>query len=406
MSQAGAIYTRLTAGAPLPAALIGFVAAFALCVALCWLIARFCWRWGVLDHPGPRRIHSAPAPRLGGLAVFGAFVTVSFALYRPANTYERHVYAGLLIASILVVGVMAYDDVRGLPPLPRLCAQCAAALIVMFPAGHGALIEVLHNPLTASHHGRTFLGIWLAVPFTLFWIVGMMNTINWVDGVDGLAGGLVTIAALVMAVISWLLGQHTTALLCAILAGAVLGFLVLNWHPARLFMGDCGAMFLGLALAVLSNVGGAKLATMLLLLALPILDAARVVVRRVREGHSPLRADRSHLHHRLLAGGFSQRQVALLFYAVTVTFGGVTILATALQANGDLARLVVGLRRIPLAGFALPGVGGAGLFLAGGYGVRQAIAAWKAHRASRAMDETTDLLATVSAPASARHPAG
>ena len=117
----------------------------------------------------------------------------------------------------------------------------------------------------------------------------MMNTINWVDGLDGLAGGVVTIAAVVMAAISWLFGQHTVALLCAVLAGATMGFLLLNLHPARLFMGDCGAMFLGLALAVLANVGGAKLATMLLLLGLPIADTARVIVRRVRAGRSALR---------------------------------------------------------------------------------------------------------------------
>ena len=399
MSQAGAAYTRLITGAPLVAVVIGFAAAFALCVGLCWLTARFCWRWGILDRPGPRRIHSAPAPRLGGLAIFGAFVAVSLALYHPANTYERHVYAGLLLASVLVVGVMAYDDVRGLPPLPRLCAQCVAALVAMFPAGHGTLIEVLHNPLTASHHGRTFLGLWLAIPFTLFWMVGMMNTINWVDGVDGLAGGLVTIAALTMAAISWLLGQHTAALLCAILAGAALGFLILNWHPARLFMGDCGAMFLGLALAVLSNMGGAKLAVMLLLLGLPILDATRVVARRVREGRSPLRADRSHLHHRLLAGGFSQRQVALLFYGVTAAFGSVTILVAALQANGDLARLGAALRREPLSAFAPPGIAMTGLLLAAGYGVWRAKATGRAHRMRQAAAEATDSQPVLSSPA-------
>src|SRR5262249_38045780 len=176
-------------------------------------------------------------------------------------------------------------------------------------------------------------------PFTWFWVVGMMNTINWVDGLDGLAGGVVTITALIMAAISWLLGQHTTALLCAVLAGATLGFLPLNLHPARLFMGDSGAMFLGLALAVLANVGGAKLATMLLLLGLPIADTARVIMRRVRAGRSPLRFDRSHLHYRLLEGGLSQRQIVLLFYAITALFGGVTLLAAYLQTVAGAWRL-------------------------------------------------------------------
>jgi UDP-GlcNAc:undecaprenyl-phosphate/decaprenyl-phosphate GlcNAc-1-phosphate transferase len=302
-------------------------------------VARVSRRVGLLDQPEPRRVHRRPVPRLGGIAIFISFAAVSLLVYRPANDYEAHVYAGLLAAGLLTVAIMVVDDVRGLPPLVRLGAQTVIALVAMFPAGHGTLIEALHNPLIADHQSRTFLPLWLAIPFTWFWIVGMMNTINWVDGLDGLAGGVVTITALVMAAISWLLGQHTTALLCAVLAGATLGFLPLNWHPARLFMGDSGAMFLGLALAVLANVGGAKLATMLMLLGLPILDAARVIVRRVRQGRSPLRFDRSHLHHRLLLGGLSQRQIALLFYLVTASFGGITILAAALQSHTGAWRL-------------------------------------------------------------------
>ncbi|MGZ3601742.1 MAG: glycosyltransferase family 4 protein [Ktedonobacterales bacterium] len=309
----------------------GFALAAVLTFALSLLVARLARRWGLLDKPEPRRVHTHPVPRLGGIAIFLSFLSVSLLLFRPANDYELHVYAGLLVAAVLVVAVMAYDDMRGLPPLPRLGVQTLAALIVMFPAGHGTLIEVLHNPLISTNHSRTSLALWIAVPFTWFWIVGMMNTINWVDGLDGLAGGVVTITAIVMAAISWLLGQHTAALLCAVLAGATLGFLPLNWHPARLFMGDSGAMFLGLALAVLANVGGAKLATMLLLLGLPILDTARVILHRVRKGRSPLHFDRSHLHHRLLSGGLTQRQIVLLFYAITVTFGAVTFLSAYLQ---------------------------------------------------------------------------
>lgn len=319
----------------------GFALAAVLTFALSLVVARLARRWGLLDKPEPRRVHTHPVPRLGGIAIFLSFLCVSLLLYRPANDYESHVYAGLLAAAVLVVAVMAYDDVRGLPPLPRLGVQTLAALIVMFPAGHGTLIEVLHNPLIAANHSRTFLALWIAIPFTWFWIVGMMNTINWVDGLDGLAGGVVTITAIVMAAISWLLGQHTAALLCAVLAGATLGFLPLNWHPARLFMGDSGAMFLGLALAVLANVGGAKLATMLLLLGLPILDTARVILHRVRKGRSPLHFDRSHLHHRLLSGGLTQRQIVLLFYAITVTFGAVTVLSAYLQTLPGFWRLSI-----------------------------------------------------------------
>ena len=320
----GASPLLLVAGAALAATLT-----FALCLA----VVRICWRRGWLDLPEPRRVHRKPVPRLGGIAIFLSFTVVSMALFRPHSLHEWHVYIGLLAAAVVVVAVMAYDDVRGLPPLPRLGVQMLAALIAMYPGAQGTLIQVIHNPLLASGQSHIALVWWVAIPFTGFWLVGMMNTVNWMDGTDGLAGGVVTIAASVMAAISWMLGQPGPALLCAILAGATLGFLPLNWHPARVFMGDSGAMFLGLALAVLADVGGAKLATMLLLLGVPILDVARVIVRRVRQGRSPLRFDRAHLHHRLLASGFSQRQIALLFYMVTALFGGMTIGGTYLQVH-------------------------------------------------------------------------
>ena len=318
---------------PLGVPLVAAVLAAALTFVLSLAVARVSRKRGWLDMPAARRIHVRPVPRLGGVAIFLSFLTVSLLLYRPHGSHESHVYVGLVLAAVLVVAVMVYDDVRGLPPWPRLAVQTVAALIVMFPGAQGTIIEVIHNPFLAASHSRTFLVWWVAVPFTWFWIVGMMNTINWMDGADGLAGGVVTITATVMAVISWLLGQPGPASLCAILAGATLGFLPLNWHPARLFMGDSGAMFLGLALAVLSNVGGAKLATMLLLLGVPILDTARVIIRRMRQGRSPLHFDKSHLHHRLLAGGFSQRQIAVLFYVVTAVFGGLTILAAYLEVH-------------------------------------------------------------------------
>ncbi|MGO8946751.1 MAG: glycosyltransferase family 4 protein [Ktedonobacterales bacterium] len=316
---------------------IAFGVAAILGALLCWLVLVVSTHWHIMSLPKPHHIHKHAVPRLGGVGIFLAFFLVSLLFFQPVNSYERHVYLGLIAASLLTVIIMAYDDVRGLAPLPRLIMQTVAAFIAMFPAGYpGTLIEVLHNPLMISNQGQIPLSLWLAVPFTWFWIVGMMNTINWIDGVDGLAGGVVVITALVMAAISWLLGQPAAALLCAVLAGATLGFLPLNWHPARLFMGDSGAMFLGLALAVLANVGGAKLATMLLLLGLPILDTARVIYTRIRQGHSPLHFDLTHLHHRLLVGGLGQRKIVLLFYSITGSLGAVAIIAAYLQTRAGL----------------------------------------------------------------------
>src|SRR5487761_2457328 len=312
---------------------LGFGAATLIAWGLSVLVARMGRRYGLLDPPGGRHAHSIAAPRLGGVAIFLAFALVAGLLYHPASSYEAHVARGLFAASALTVLVMTIDDLRGLNPWLRLLAQTAAALLVIFPGAHGMIIEVIHNPLSSGADAIVPLPWWVALPFAWFWIVGMMNTINWVDGMDGLAGGVVAIAAVVMAAISWMLGQQSVALLCGVLAGATLGFLLLNWRPGALFMGDSGAMFLGLALATLAGVGGAKLATMLLLLGLPILDAARVIVRRIRRGQTPMRADRSHLHYRLLAIGLSQRQVVLLFYTITGAFGVVTIVAAYLQAH-------------------------------------------------------------------------
>ena len=321
------------AWAPWLSLLLGFALALAVGWLLSMTVARVCRHYGLLDQPRGRHGHRIAAPRLGGVAIFLAFALAAALFYHPNSPYEAHVVAGLFAASVLTVAVMAVDDLRGLPPGIRVIAQTVAALLVMFPAAQGMLIEVIHNPLGQGAGASIPLPLWLAVPFTWFWVVGMMNTINWVDGMDGLAGGVVAIAAVVMAAVSWMLGQTSVAALCAMLAGASVGFLLLNWRPGKLFMGDSGAMFLGLALATLAGIGGAKLATMLLLLGLPILDAARVIVRRVGRGESPAQADRSHLQHRMLASGFSERQVVLLFYGVTAVFGAVTILAAYLQAH-------------------------------------------------------------------------
>jgi UDP-N-acetylmuramyl pentapeptide phosphotransferase/UDP-N-acetylglucosamine-1-phosphate transferase len=312
---------------------LGFLAATLLGWALSEVVARVSRHFGLLDRPRGRHAHLRAAPRLGGVAIFLAFALVAALLYRPAALYEGRIAVGLFAAAALTVAVMAIDDLRSLPAWPRLLAQAVAAALVMFPGAQGLVIAIIHNPLASGASAIVPLPWWIALPFTAFWIIGMMNTINWMDGVDGLAGGVVMIAAVVMATIAWLLGQHTVALLCALLAGATLGFLVLNWRPGALFMGDSGAMFLGLALATLAGMGGAKLATMLLLLSLPIIDATWVIFRRIQHGRTPLRADRSHLHYRLLASGMSQRQVALLFYVITGAFGAVTILAAYLQAH-------------------------------------------------------------------------
>jgi UDP-N-acetylmuramyl pentapeptide phosphotransferase/UDP-N-acetylglucosamine-1-phosphate transferase len=167
--------------------------------------------------------------------------------------------------------------------------------------------------------------MWFAVLFTLFWLAGMINTINWLDGVDGLAPGVAVIASGVMFVHTYRLQQFSIALLALALIGAVLGFLIYNFYPARIFMGSAGANVLGFTLGVLSIMGGAKVATVLLVLGIPILDVAWQIYNRLRHGKSPFTADRGHLHHRLLDRGLSQRAIVLLYYGLTAMLGALAL---------------------------------------------------------------------------------
>jgi UDP-GlcNAc:undecaprenyl-phosphate GlcNAc-1-phosphate transferase len=320
--------------------LCGFALALVLSLLFTSLIGRLSRRMGWLDLPSERRIHEVPVPRLGGVAIFLAFLLTALFVYWPSTAHEALVYVGFLPAALFITAVMAYDDVRGLPPGIKLGLQTVAVVILILPGllfgnphEHGAVISFIHNPL---HFANTQnipsldIPLLLALPFTWFWTVGMMNTINFVDGLDGLAGGVTTIAAVVLMVVSIILHQYVVAVLCAVFAGSVLGFLPYNWNPARIFMGDSGAMFLGFSLAVLANIGGAKVATVLLLLGIPVLDVALVILQRLRGGRGAMHYDMHHLHHKLLESGFSPRQIVLIYYSLTGFFGLVAVLALIL----------------------------------------------------------------------------
>ncbi len=356
----------------------GFALALALSFVLTWLIGRLCRRLGWLDQPDERRVHTVPVPRLGGVAMFLAFVITALLIYWPSSPHEALVYEGFLPAALFTTAVMAYDDVRGLPPGIKLGLQTIAVIILILPGlffgapqEHGAIISFIHNPLhiaSARNADTLEIPLLLAIPFTWFWTVGLMNTINFVDGLDGLAGGITMIAAVVLMIVSVLLGEYVVAVLCAIFAGSVLGFLPHNWNPAKIFMGDSGSMFLGLSLAVLSNIGGAKLATLLLLLGIPVLDVAVVIIQRLRGGRGALHYDKRHLHHKLLDSGFSQKQIVLLFYSLTGFFGLLAVLSLILPdalpsvfsisiAGASLVHLIglgmVGLAMAVILGFVI-----------------------------------------------------
>jgi len=344
--------------------IISGVFAFLLTYAFTFGVIRLCRKFDFFDAVEERKIHKQPVPRLGGLAIFLAFLVASLLFYAPSLTLknaqvelifghaypkELVIYALFLFASILIVAVHAYDDVRGLKPLPKLIAQTCAVLLLLGPglhSFHGVLFFGVNNPFVHSaplhnaawyqqpeltlfiHHPDVSLLAIPAVLFTWFWIVGMMNTINFIDGLDGLATGIVAITGLFVTLISWTLGQNSIAILAAVFTGAVAGFLPHNWNPAKIIMGDSGSQFLGIALAVLAVMGGAKFALILMILGIPILDIAWVMVNRVRRGQHPMKFDilylhyrHTHLHYRLLFGGLNARQICYVLYSVTFAFG-------------------------------------------------------------------------------------
>jgi len=339
-------------------ALIGGGCAFVFAYVLTFLVGAFCRKVGWLDRPAARRVHNKAVPRLGGVAIFIAFVIASRLFYSPGpilnpHPHELTIYWLLIAAGALMVIVHAYDDVVGLKPLPKLIAQTVAVLIILAPWGtefNGILIFTFNNPFGTAQAGPWYVQSTLflfthdtvisliaipAVLFTWFWIVGMMNTVNLIDGLDGLATGVVAIAALIITIISFVLGQYSIAILSAIFTGATLGFLPHNWNPAKIFMGDSGSMFLGLGLAVLSIMGGAKIALAVIVLGVPILDVAVVMINRIRRGQSPLHYDKTHLHYRMMATGLNARQICYLFYGLTFLFGLLALSATGFQNPTD-----------------------------------------------------------------------
>jgi UDP-GlcNAc:undecaprenyl-phosphate GlcNAc-1-phosphate transferase len=297
-----------------------FLVAFLSALALTPLTIRLARRLNWLDQPAPRRMHLVPTPRIGGVALAVALLA-ALAVTLPfprtdENELPRVLALAAGIAIVAIVGVI--DDVRELKPLPLFAMQLAAALVAI--AG-GVLINQIASPLDGS---PIVLPGAVAVAFTLFWIVGMMNTVNFLDGLDGLVGGVTVIAGAVLFLHNFKLGQDSLALPALALIGATLGFLVFNFPPAKIFLGS-GAYVLGFALAVLAIIGGAKAATALLALAFPILDVAWQIFSRLREGKSPFAADRGHLHIRLYDSGISTRVIVLIYYALTALFGALAL---------------------------------------------------------------------------------
>ncbi len=329
-----------------------FVTAFGLAFALTPLAERLGQRWSIVDRPRGRHKHPKPVSKFGGLGMYASFtITVVVAQFLPVvRTDDKEIVrlVGLLVggAFLFVFGIL--DDRYEFGALPQYVAQLlAAAIAVLFLI----FIERFNNPLTGQSTPEWPFVV--TVTLTLLWLGFMMNTVNWLDGVDGLAAGVCGVAALMIFIhAAFRLDQVSVSLLPLALLGAMLGFLPYNFHPARIFMGSNGSLFLGYTLGVLSIIGGAKMATVLLVMGLPLLDVVWQIIRRATTGGDPMKGDRGHVHYRLLDLGLSQRQIVLGYYAFCTLCGGLALITASRLFK--LIALVV-MTGVIVAGFAVLG---------------------------------------------------
>lgn len=269
-----------------------------------------------LDHPSDRKIHTEPIPHLGGLAIYLGFIVavgVAFIIAKMAGSQLNFMIGfGIILAGTLLMVVGLVDDIHNLKPTTKLIWQIIAAFIVI---GFGIEISFLTNPF----NGVIVMGV-LAIPLTLFWIVGITNAINLIDGLDGLATGVTAISAFTLFFVAIRTHQVGAAIFMIALCGASLGFLRHNFFPAKIFLGDSGSMFLGFILAAASIIGVLKttlvvaLLIPLLILGVPIFDTLFAIGRRLGAGKHPFEADQKHIHHMLLRAGFNKREAVLAIY--------------------------------------------------------------------------------------------
>ncbi len=309
---------------------------------------------GIFDQPNERRVNTKAIPRLGGVAIVIAFLltTLGYVLASHRLEFDHTKFyifdlklVGVIFGALVLLIVGIFDDIRGIKPIFKLLWHIVAATIVVvfgltinyirLPAGLHIELSNWVIPFQLFHQTFNFV-VWADL-LTVFWIVLMINTLNFLDGLDGLASGVSVIAAISIFFLSLSLGQNAAALLALIFAGSVLGFIPWNFNPAKIFMGDSGSMFLGYLLGVLAVISGGKVATAFLVLGIPVLDVGWVALRRIFTGHSPFQADKFHLHHRLLAAGLTQRQAVLMLYLISAIFGGIAIFS---QTAGKIQAII------------------------------------------------------------------
>lgn len=321
---------------------VGFAAAGGASMLFTPLVIRLAHALKLYDPRNERKVHTVPTPRVGGIALFASMMLVTVAAILFDSHWDNffdgaHVSLAVLLgtsACIFLVGV--YDDIRGLRAILKLTAQIAAALIVCS-----------FNIRIDTVMGVDWMASWLSWPITVFWIVAITNAVNLIDGLDGLAAGICAAACAVIAAFSIYNGNQAMGLFMLILLGSLAGFLVFNFNPAKIFMGDSGSMFLGFFLAVASLVCATKVTTLLglampaLALGLPLFDMFLSVVRRVLGRRSVFSPDREHIHHRLMDMGMKHHHAVILMYIVTLVITGGAMLMMFFRGGGELVVFLV-----------------------------------------------------------------
>ncbi len=297
---------------------------FILTYTLVPLVIKLAFRVGAVDNPSQRKVHTQPMPRLGGLAIYIGFTGIVL-LTQPLTQQ----IIGLLIGGTIITILGIFDDIKDISPRLKLAGQILAACVLVV---YNIDVDFITHPLG---EGILPLG-YLSIPVTIFWIVGITNAVNLIDGLDGLAAGISVIAAITLAIVGFSEGQILMVTLALMLAASTLGFLRYNFHPARIFMGDSGSMFLGFNLGALAIMGLVKSVTIIsifvpvLILGIPIFDTLFAIIRRIINDKPIFKADKEHLHHCLLNKGFTHKQTVLIIYAINIFLGGTAIVLTYL----------------------------------------------------------------------------
>lgn len=289
----------------------------------------------LVDKPDERKIHREITPRVGGIAIVISFFTavvLAYSLFRADLTDSILSLTGICIGGVLIFSVGLLDDIKGLNAQKKFPGQILSALALV---PFGFLIKTLEIPFIGTLH----LGFFFGLALTIFWVVGITNAFNLIDGMDGLASGVVAIASITLAILSILSGKLLMAIVLIAVMGSTLGFLWHNWHPAMIFMGDCGAMFLGFLLAAVSielsykSTTASAIFVPILAFGLPIIDTISAISRRLWHRKPLFSADKEHIHHKLLDAGFTVKQAVLILYGVCVLLGVTALVTTMVRSS-------------------------------------------------------------------------